>query len=189
MTTCPRCGEHASEGQEYCLECGARLSGPGLSNRRDPGSGWMLRTILAALVALAGGAVAVAATSAGRSASELTTAFGGFTTASAVTTLTEPSEGGAAAFADWPAGTDGWTIVLSSFPQSGGRKQADASARRARAQGLTGVGVLDSSRYASLHPGYWMVFSGVYGSEAEATSALERARKVSKTAAVRRVVA
>ena len=72
---------------------------------------------------------------------------------------------------------------------TGGRKAADARAKQARAKGLPQVGVLDSSSYASLHPGYWVVFSGIYGSEAEATSALEAARKASKTAAVRHVVA
>ncbi len=50
------------------------------------------------------------------------------------------------------------------------------------------MGVLDSSRYASLHPGYWIVFSGVYSSEAEATSALEDARAFARSATVRRVV-
>ena len=54
--------------------------------------------------------------------------------------------------------------------------------------GLTAVGLLDSSRYASLHPGYWIVFSGIYASEAEATSALEDARRFARTATVRRVV-
>jgi hypothetical protein len=48
--------------------------------------------------------------------------------------------------------------------------------------------VLDSSRYASLHPGYWIVFSGIYASEAEATSALEEARRHARAASVRRVV-
>jgi hypothetical protein len=63
-----------------------------------------------------------------------------------------------------------------------------ARAKTARRKGLSQVGVLDSSRYASLHPGYWIVFSGVYSSEAEATSALEDARAASRTAVVRRVV-
>ena len=62
----------------------------------------------------------------------------------------------------------------SRLPQTGGRPAALARARAARAKGLPQVGILDSSRYASLHPGYWIVFSGVYASEAEATSALER---------------
>ena len=99
-----------------------------------------------------------------------------------------PGESGPAGVADWPVGVDGWTIVLGSYPQTGGRRAAVAGARRARAKGLTQVGVLDSSSYASLLPGYWVVFSGIYTSEAEATSALEAARKASQTAAVQRVV-
>jgi hypothetical protein len=85
-------------------------------------------------------------------------------------------------------GEDGWTIALASIPQTGGRAPALARARAARAKGLPAVGVIDSSRYASLHPGYWIVFSGVYTSEAEATSALEDARRYARSAAVRRVV-
>jgi hypothetical protein len=48
--------------------------------------------------------------------------------------------------------------------------------------------VLDSSSYASLRPGYWIVFTGIYTSEAEATSDLARARRVVGTADVRRIV-
>ena len=187
MSTCPRCGEPAASGQEYCLECGARLSASAHS-ARNAGSAWIVRALVAAVVAGAGTVAAVAATDEGGSAVALTTAIGGFTTAPSSPTLPAPSERGATV-ADWPAGVDGWTIVLASLPQTEGRRAADARAERARARGLTQVGVLDSSRYASLHPGYWVVFSGVYASEAEATSALESARRASRTAAVRHVVA
>jgi hypothetical protein len=89
---------------------------------------------------------------------------------------------------EWPTGDQGWTIAIASVPQTEGRRVALARARAARRKGLTSVGVLDSSRYASLHPGYWVVFAGIYGSEAEATSALVAARRASRTATVRRVV-
>jgi hypothetical protein len=89
---------------------------------------------------------------------------------------------------DWPAGQEGWTVVLASIPQTGGRQAAVARARQARRRGLASVGILDSSRYASLHTGYWIVFSGIYSSEAEATSALEPARAFARTANVRRIV-
>jgi hypothetical protein len=49
------------------------------------------------------------------------------------------------------------------------------------------VGVLDSGTIASLHPGYWVVFTGVYDSEAEATSHLLRARAVVRTAGTREI--
>jgi hypothetical protein len=78
--------------------------------------------------------------------------------------------------------------VLASVPQTKGKQVAVARARQARKRGLTGAGILDSSQYASLHPGYFVVFAGVYDSEAEATSALEPAREVARTATVRRVV-
>jgi hypothetical protein len=151
-------------------------------------SEWWLRALVAGVVALAGGAAAVATTSGSPGGDELTTAVGGFVTAPGSSTLPPSSEGGPTSVADWPSGTDGWTIVLASYPQTGGRRAADARARRGRTKGLPQVGVLDSSSYASLHPGYWVVFSGVYSSEAEATSALEAARKASRTASVRRIV-
>ena len=53
---------------------------------------------------------------------------------------------------------------------------------------VTSVGVLDSSRYASLHPGYYVVFQGVYENEAEASSALQRARGVFPSAYQREIV-
>jgi hypothetical protein len=51
-----------------------------------------------------------------------------------------------------------------------------ARARSARAKRLPAVGVLDSSRYASLHPGYYVVFSGVFTTAAEAAAALAQVR-------------
>jgi len=38
------------------------------------------------------------------------------------------------------------------------------------------VGVLDSSTFASLHPGYLVVFSGVYGAPVDASLALATVR-------------
>jgi hypothetical protein len=72
----------------------------------------------------------------------------------------------------WPAGRSGHTVVLQSLPKSGGRALAVSRARAAARAGLPQVGVLDSSLYSSLHPGYYVVFSGIYSSRAEA----ERAR-------------
>ena len=63
----------------------------------------------------------------------------------------------------WPAGLDGWTVVLQSTPLPLGPKEPAAVATAAVHDGLAQVGVLDSSSLASLHPGYFVVFSGVYG--------------------------
>ena len=42
--------------------------------------------------------------------------------------------------------------------------------------------MLDSSRYSSLHPGYWIVFSGVYRTLDEALAALPRAARHARSA-------
>ena len=76
----------------------------------------------------------------------------------------------------WPAGKDGFTIVLKSVPTSQGRGPADAAAQRARNNGLSQVGVLNSSDYSSLNPGYWVTFSGIYDTSQQAEAALPNAR-------------
>lgn len=190
MNSCPRCGEDYADGQEYCLECGLRLPGPGPAGPvDDPGRGWARRTLIGLAVALAGAAVAVAATGGTLGTGDRTgliTATGGFATTPTGTAPVAPA--GHSGILDWPAGQNGWTIALASLPQTGGKRAAITRAREARKAGLSTVGVLDSSRYASLHAGYWVVFTGVYTSEAEATSALQPARSFSRTAAVRRIV-
>lgn len=183
MTTCPRCGEPLAAGQEYCLECGAHV----VRVRRSKAlsSGWARRSLIAAAVALAGAVAAIAATGSSGGGPTIVTAIGGFATAPQAT---GDEATGRSGVAEWPSGEDGWTIALVSLPQTGGRAPALVRAKAARRMGLDAVGVLDSSRYASLHPGYWIVFSGIYASEAEATSALEEARRYARAAAVRHVV-
>jgi septal ring-binding cell division protein DamX len=75
----------------------------------------------------------------------------------------------------WPS-TNGYTIVLASLPLGAGAGAARAKAFAALRKGLRQVGVLVSSSYPSLQPGYYVVFSGVYPSLAEAQSSLERAK-------------
>ena len=76
------------------------------------------------------------------------------------------------ALAEWPAGKSGYTVVLESVPTSAGRAFAVTRAKRARTAGLSSVGVLDSSNYSSFHPGYFVVFSGIYGSPGDASQAV-----------------
>jgi hypothetical protein len=130
------------------------------------------------VVAVVGAVAAVAATGSDGGGDAVTTAIGGFVTAPA--SATDESPTGSSGVAEWPTDEDGWTIALASMPKTAGRATALARAKTARRKGLSQVGVL--------HPGYWIVFSGVYSSEAEATSALEDARAASRTAVVRRVV-
>jgi hypothetical protein len=84
-------------------------------------------------------------------------------------TTTAPRPG---ALTAWPAGKSGYTVVLESIPaSSNGRALALARARSASRAGLPQVGVLDSSLYSSLHPGYSVVFSGIYDSRDQANRA------------------
>ncbi len=78
--------------------------------------------------------------------------------------------------------------MLVSLPQSNGRDSAAATAAEARRDGLPDVGILNSSRFASLHPGYFVVFAGVFDSQAEATSALPRVRSAFPLAYQREIV-
>jgi hypothetical protein len=97
------------------------------------------------------------------------------------TTVVVPAQGGSAAAAaspastgdDWPGGS-GFTVVLAS---EGSVASARATQRRASDAGLD-AGVLSSSSYGSLRPGYWVVFSGSYSSQAEAAERQGRARSL-----------
>ena len=164
--------------------CGARVGTP--ARVWGASSSWALRALATGAVALIGAAAAIAATGSDSGGATVTTAIGGFATAPDSASGETPV--GPSGVAEWPTDEEGWTIALAALPQTAGRAAALARARTARKKGLSQVGVLDSSRYASLHPGYWIVFSGVYSSEAEATSALEDARRSSRTAVVRHVV-
>jgi hypothetical protein len=106
------------------------------------------------------------------------------TTTQATTTTTATTTG---TLTNWPAGKDGFTIVLRSVPKSQGRAPAEAEARRAMSQGLPQVGVLDSSDYSSMRAGYYVVFSGIYDTKAQAQSGLQTARSKYPLAYVRQV--
>ena len=107
-----------------------------------------------------------------------TTAQATVTTAPQPTTTTSPAPPPPPVrpgVAGWPAGRSGYTDVLESIPLSAGRTFAQARARAALREGLPSVGVLVSSAYSSLHSGYYVVFSGVYASSAQASRSLAAA--------------
>jgi hypothetical protein len=68
----------------------------------------------------------------------------------------------------------GYTVVLASIPTRNGRAQAVRFARSARARGVSGVGVLQSSTRNRLRPGYWVVYSGTFRNTAGAQRAAAR---------------
>ena len=198
---CPRCDTPYSPGQEYCLECGAKLpSRGGLvallgSTWRKrlgwyPGD-WIWPSLLALVIAGAAGAGSalwladrssandtVVATSPGASSLQQTQTAPEPTTQTTATTsetapqAPPPPPPPASLLALWPAARSGWTIVLDSLPSTNGRAPAVAEAKQALHLGMKKVGVLDSSRFSSLHPGYFVVFAGIYDSEAAAQSAI-----------------
>jgi hypothetical protein len=89
----------------------------------------------------------------------------------------------------WPKNQNGWTIVLVSYPKTNGRPAALQTADKGARSGLRQVGVLDSSLYASLQPGYYVVFTGVYPSKADADAAVATARQVGFGGAYSRQIA
>jgi hypothetical protein len=76
----------------------------------------------------------------------------------------------------WPAGQSGWTVVLQSLPAANGRSFALTQARAAEHSGLQDVGIIDSAEYSSLHPGYYVLFTGVYSSFEDANTGVTTAR-------------
>jgi hypothetical protein len=178
--TCPRCAATRQASQSYCLECGLRLPVVvgGLAVLRR---GWMRRlgwypgdwiwlALLAALLA-AGGATAAITVNHEHAAAAATTFVAPAPRRRAP--VSPPGRNGTTA---WPAGLDGWTVVLGSTPLPAGSGGPLASASRAERNGLPQVGVLDSSDYSSLHPGYYILFSGIYGAPGDASTALETVR-------------
>jgi hypothetical protein len=67
-------------------------------------------------------------------------------------------------------------VVLKSTPVGQGRGPAESAAQQAINRGLPEVGILNSSDYSTLNPGYYVTFTGVYDTENEAENALPRAR-------------
>ena len=81
----------------------------------------------------------------------------------------------------------GWTIVLVSLPQATGRDEAAEQAADAR-EVACAASACWTRRFASLHPGYYVVFTGIFDTQVEAASALQRARAVVRGAYTREIV-
>jgi hypothetical protein len=201
---CPRCGEPFDAEQEYCLECGLRLPWDSplfakLTARAAAGRSravprdWVWPALLALVIAAAGATTAILLTRDESPEASFSVATGGNPLAEPETTSLptppEPTAAGTSPAARrppaanrrpglvrWPRGRDGWTIVLISLPQRGGGAPARTKAQEAVTKGLREVGVIDSNRFASLQPGYYVVFTGIYGSPEEAASSLQRAK-------------
>jgi hypothetical protein len=185
-TSCLVCGSTLEAGQEYCLECGARVR----PVRTRPHWGWPAAGAFA--IACAGAAVAIAAGRGGSHAPRTIVATQRLVPVPARSTpgkVTPASRARArtGALIAWPGGNR-YTIVLSSLPARGGLGQAKAKALAAFHAGLEQVGVLVSSSYSSLHPGYYVIFSGIFDTMEEARSRLPEATPRFPSAYARQIV-
>ena len=205
---CPRCGTAYAPGQEYCLECGLRL--PARSGvfsvaaaawaRRGWYPGDWVWPVLVFLVLAGLGALAAILLSTGGDSGKTVIAIPSGTsqgvtvptvTATATPTVTQPpptttpprtTPRPPGALTSWPT-SDGYTVILQSIPAGAGRTNAVRTAKEALSAGLPQVGVLDSAQYSSLHPGYYVVFSGVYPSNGEAAARVSEAQRAGFRAA------
>jgi hypothetical protein len=198
-TTCPHCGGPAEQGQLVCLECGGRI---GLDYRRPPGWKLPLAIVGVVIAALAVGFGfglreitdnadnEVAEAGAGKPRPEPKRAARNGTRAAAKKPAARAKRNRPAkprpakprptgkprpaatlpGVPGWPAGRSGYTIVLLSASD---RPSARSFARTAR-QGGTRVGVLRSNDYSSLEKGFWIVFSGIYGTRPQAERAVTK---------------
>jgi hypothetical protein len=79
---------------------------------------------------------------------------------------------------DWPAGKTGYTVQLQTLAQSSTTTAEVQSAKSAAsAKGAKGVGALKSEDFSSLTAGNYVVYSGIYGKQAEARKALPALKK------------
>jgi hypothetical protein len=176
---CASCGAPGRFGQLICLGCGERMA-------LRPRGGPSRRPVLAAgvtLLAIVAAAVVMIVEGVGRDpapATGGTESPAALDRAAAERTAAEARarkraerarrERLAAAAGAWPAGRDGYTVVLSN---TGDRGSAEAFARTVSDGGVK-AGVIESDRHANLGSDLFLVFAGVYGDEAKAAAAAAR---------------
>jgi len=199
---CTGCGNPLALDQRYCLNCGKRRGGARIEfekylDQEPPNSPPKVPPVVAAqpadnrperevtplmaAVGLTGLAVIlilgvlIGRTGQGNStpvaapvvaAAGQPVAAGPSTTSSTSTTVSFE--------ADWPTGKEGFTIELATLPKDTADGTAVETAKTdIVAKGATDVGALDSDEYASLPPGNYVLYSGVFESKAEAEKALK----------------
>jgi hypothetical protein len=203
---CSACGAPIAANQRYCLECGERLApisgfllgaqgGPGTassppsqpptppmaeSSKQSQRSGLLLLLAGIGVLLLAMGVGVLI----GRAGSSNSTP-----PVHVVTVPASTAAGGTAAEtafkSDWPSGTSGYTVELRTLPVAGTTAaQVTAAKAAASAKGASAVGALASSEYASLPRGTYVIYSGVYHSQAQAQKALASLHKSFPSASV-----
>ncbi len=207
---CPRCGAAHSAGQRYCLDCGLPLTSRQtfVSRRRRIGSpdGWVWRVLFLLLLGTVGALAAVVFARGGKTETVVATRVRlahvvrqpaqttPLTPTPTLPVATAPPVAAPptgtprrSALTPWPE-ADGYTVVLESVPAADGAT-ARRAARHALAKGLQQVGIIDSKEFASLAPGYLVVFTGVFDSAASAADHIDDARNAGFQSAYERQIA
>jgi hypothetical protein len=204
---CAGCGVPLAPDQRYCLNCGYRRAEsrvpytevlPGAASRSGGGDGppsagqtasspagpapgpWtptvaLLGVGVVAVVLGVGVLIgrSVSGSSKRASAAQVITVGGAAAGPATAAASTGPKFTG-----DWPAGKDGYTVELTALPKAGTQTAAVAAAKSdAQKKGAANVGALDSDSYPSLGGGEYVVYSGVYKTQAEAAKALKGLKK------------
>jgi hypothetical protein len=195
VARCPACLSPVRSDQRYCLECGERLLADEIPPPPGGGSAFSNRsTTLLAIAAIVlivvgvglawvalrepsggedtTGTATTATTDTGSTDTSITdTGFTDTGMTDTVITDTGMTDTGSSA-TGWPVGQVGWAVILASKSQAEFQEtDAQAIADQAATAGVQMTGVLDSSLFPTLNPGYWAVFSGPYTTKDEAQAA------------------
>jgi hypothetical protein len=193
-TACANCGAALAPDQRYCLSCGARRGEPRVpispppaeapSQAPPPQQGRPADVSpLAAVIgiALLGGMLLIGVLIGRGDSNDNTTPTavvqvgeGGSTTTATSESGTDSQTTPGAVSSEWPAGTDGFTVQLSSLTKSSATPETvDAAKQSALDDGAPAAAVLDSDLYSSLPTGNYVIYSGVYDNRKEAEAGLQ----------------
>lgn len=195
--TCSKCGAALAADQRYCLHCGTRRGPPRapaapqaapptrateqVSVRSEPRQSDFSPLAAVLGIALLGGMLLIGVLI-GRGESDepqqapVVQLEDGSTTTPQATTpggSGETAEPASEIVSEWPAGTEGFTVRLSSIPKQGASaEEVERLKADAESKGASEVGILDSDLYTSLRSGEWVVYSGVDSERGDATESL-----------------
>jgi len=205
--SCASCGAPLAPDQRYCLSCGSRVGEP----RVAPAAGKAAEPVVPATapaggrqadfsplaavigIALLGGMLLIGVLI-GRGTSDdqpapvvqVGEATSSTTTPGDGAQATAPGDSGSGAItSEWPAGTDGFTIQLSTIAKSDATPESVSAAEQsAVSDGAADAAVLDSDQFSSLPPGNYVIYSGVYTDRKSAEVALKGLTKSFPSATV-----
>src|SRR4051812_19765756 len=199
--SCPHCGEPAEKDQLVCLRCGGRIAldyrrPPGwklptaivatVGLVAAVAFGWALREVTDNAKTEVANAPAGKPTGASPAPSKPQPAARKSTPPAAKKTparrpakakpkrsAATPPVAAARFPGTWPAGKNGFTVILASTDNPGAAK----STTRAVKQAGVPAGYLRSRDYPSLQKGFWYVYGGVYDTRGQAEKAVARIGK------------